>query len=728
MRRARRIEALGYVAVCLAMWGLPLLNRLHVESSAVLAACAFFLSGASALACFRERGSDRFGVQVRRGPLPGIDVRRAVASRLAILLLPLVLMLVPMLWAPNCGWRAGIGFFGLFVPPSALLGVAVAAVLSRTRVKRPLAGLVAAGVVIVAAGVVFDLGFHPQFYTYNHVFGGILGPIYDEQLAVRSGLFWFRAMTVLWAVIGLAWSTGRGRLTGVLLLVQVGAYLYGGRLGINTGYDDLERALPDVHESGPFRFHFEGAPLDPGRIAGLAAMARFEYDRITEVLGVMVDEPISVYVYPDAWTRARLTGARYTSVAPVWLARPQVHVEVGTFEAVFPHELVHAIAREFGFPLVNASPAVGLVEGLAVALEPPDGRPSPDELVLASITATGMDPSEALVGALSPWGFWTGRGGVSYTVTGSFVRYLLDAYPAAIFREAYRTGNVPAAYGRSLAALVGDWRSTIDGRSWVDAGSVRRARLRLGASSLFERTCPHFVPTPLRLLERAGRMEQAGRHMEALQLLDEAFSLAPGEGRVISAWVANHRRNGDLNALRDSLIHRDPEALPIEALIAVGDLRASEGETVLAADAYRAAASRLPGYARQTLLALDLRAAAAADPTTARWLLGAVPVDSVRSEAGQALVALSDQGDPSLLAERPPQGLGRGTSLASWTALRHWAIAIRLADQGQFAQAAEAAEQAAEAFRRAGDLTMEAYVRHVAARHRHTTSQSSAGE
>lgn len=725
MRRARRIEALGYVAVCLAMWGLPLLNRLHVESSAVLAASAFFLAGASALAGFRERGVDWSGV---RSVLPGLGVRRAVAGRLAILLVPLVLMLVPMLWAPNCGWLAGVGFFALFVPPSALLGVAVAAVLARTRVKRSLGALIAAGVVIAAAGVVFDLGFHPQFYTYNHVFGGILGPIYDEHLAVRPGLFWFRAMTVLWAAIGLAWSTGRRRLAGGLLLVQIVAYLFAGRLGINTGYDDLERALPESLESGPFRFHFDGAHLEADRVAGLVAMARFEYHRITELLGVSVDEPISVYVYPDAWTRARLTGARYTSVAPVWLARPQVHVEAGTFEAVFPHELVHAIAREFGFPLVNASPAVGLVEGLAVALEPPDGRPSPDELVLASITATGIDPSEALVGALSPWGFWTGRGGVSYTVTGSFVRYLLDAYPAAAFREAYRTGNVPAAYGRSLIALVEDWRAALEDRSWVDAGSVRRARQRLGASSLFERTCPHYLPRPLRLVDRANQIEQAGQREEALLLLDEAFALAPESATVISAWTASHRRNGDLVSLGDSLLDRDLETLPIEALIAVGDLQASGGEATLAAAAYQEAAARLPAYARQTLLSLDLRDAAAKDPTTAGWLLGALPVDSVRSEAGKALVALSDEGDPTLLAATPPRGVRRGRSRASWTALRHWVIALGFARQGQFGQAAAAAEEAAGAFRRTGDLTMEAYVRHVAARHRHSISQPSAGE
>ncbi|NNE71490.1 MAG: hypothetical protein HKN29_14160, partial [Rhodothermales bacterium] len=366
MRRGRRLEYLGYVAISLAMWGVPLLNRLHVESSAVLAAGAFFLAGVSAISALSVRGDPA-------GPLSGVRVRRAVSGSLAVLLVPLVLMLVPMLWAPNCGWRAGVGFFALFVPPSAVLGVAVAAVLTRAGFRRPLRWLVATGLGLILVGVVYDLGFHPQFYTYNHVFGGVLGPIYDEQLTVRPGLFVFRVLTLAWAFAGLAWATGRGRLAGGLLILVCAVYAFSGRLGINTTYADLERALPASFAKGPIRLHFDPSRTDTTEARQMLGLAAFEYARISELLETSVDEPVEVYVYPDSWTRAELTGARQTSVAPVWLARPQVHVESSSFEAIFPHELVHAVSREFGLPVIRASPAVGLVEGLAVALEPPDG-------------------------------------------------------------------------------------------------------------------------------------------------------------------------------------------------------------------------------------------------------------------------------------------------------------------------------------------------------------------
>ena len=53
------------------------------------------------------------------------------------------------------------------------------------------------------------------------------------------------------------------------------------------------------------------------------------------------------------------------------------------------HEMAHVVAREFGMPVLRASPAVGLVEGLAVAVEPPDGLPAPEALVAAALDAAG---------------------------------------------------------------------------------------------------------------------------------------------------------------------------------------------------------------------------------------------------------------------------------------------------------------------------------------------------
>src|SRR5690606_14523704 len=290
-------------------------------------------------------------------------------------------------------------FYLLFAPPSVLLGVALAYALTGTRLRRPGVALVLVGLVVAVGGVAFDLGLHPQFYTYGHVFGGVLGPIYDEELAVRPGLFAFRALTLLWAaflVLFGRWTRLRGapgaerrgvvRAGAAVAVVIALAYAFRVPLGMNTSAAQLARALPGRYDGGAFVIHYDPAAITEADLAWVADEHRFRYVQLRQKLGVEVEGPIHTYLYPDPGVRGRLTGSRETGVTPVWLATPQVHLLQDRFTAEhFGHELAHVFSRAFGAPPLRASPAVGLVEGLAVAVEPPDGLPSPAQQVAASL-------------------------------------------------------------------------------------------------------------------------------------------------------------------------------------------------------------------------------------------------------------------------------------------------------------------------------------------------------
>src|SRR5690606_20126435 len=151
------------------------------------------------------------------------------------------------------------------------------------------------------------------------------------------------------------------------------AYGFSARLGFNTPEGLIRERLGGHLATERFDLYYDPDSLTPGELQVVADAHAFRYYQLSEALGVDVPERIATYLYPDAETKAALTGARQTSVAPVWLPRPQMHLLLARFDASFGHELVHVFSREFGLPLLRASPAVGLVEGLAVALAPPGG-------------------------------------------------------------------------------------------------------------------------------------------------------------------------------------------------------------------------------------------------------------------------------------------------------------------------------------------------------------------
>ena len=648
-----RIAAV-YALVCTGLWPVPVFGILHAEASAVLAAVGCFVAAIGSVGAFRS----------------GATLRAVARVHLGALGVPLALLTLSLLWRPNCGYVQGLGLFLLLVPPSVGfgLGLAYATTGLGVRLPRTTVGLVLLAVAL--GGVLLDLARHPQLFTYSHVFGGVLGPIYDEELAIRPGLFAAKAQTLLWGVLFVAVGLrGRGggppamRLALVTGTVLGFSYAAAQPLGIVQTERGIQRVLSAEIDLGPVVLHV--APeTSEGERRRLADEALFRFETLSARLGIVPDEPVAVYLYPSPEVKAALIGSRTTSVVPVWLPTPQAHMLADEAERALGHELVHVLAREVGMPGLRASPAVGLVEGLAVALEPPDGLPDATALVIAGrALPQGLggaeDPAEAVRATMSPVGFWTARAGVAYTANGAFVGWLLDQYGAAPLRAAYRTGRFDAAYGQSLEALTAAWGADLARRP-VDPEAVAVARWLFSRPSLFEARCPHHVPEAVRLArdgvdawergdavtaDRAFRAS-ADENPYALTALSGALqaSLAVGEGVPPGAL-------GRAEALADSL--------PTAATLAhLADVRRLLGRD--AVPTYAAARDSLAPIDAVGRLLLDRRAALDAG-TLREWL--STPPDSASAwlvQDAPVLAALRLSA-----ADRPAE---------AWAVARSWCL------------------------------------------------------
>ncbi|MBT8400151.1 MAG: hypothetical protein KJO98_06720, partial [Rhodothermia bacterium] len=306
-----------------------------MESAAVVALIGFFTSGVSSIVLLRR----------------GFRLAPVVVAQVCLLLVPLVLLILARLWAPACSVAVGLMFFGLFPVVSVVLASALGGFINALEVKRPVVIFVAVGAAVCMLTPIYDLGLHPQLYTYNHVFGGVLGPIYDEELAIRPGLFAFRLMTLVWAALFFLAGAMLRRRAGFGSPLTAGAvaataalaigYFHSDDLGWNTTHDLLQDQLNDTRLTEHFEMHFDDRAFLPGELEMLASEMEFRYASISERLDTEVPRKILVYLYPTAALKGWLTGSRYTSVTPVWLPRPQIHMLARRTEESFDHELVH---------------------------------------------------------------------------------------------------------------------------------------------------------------------------------------------------------------------------------------------------------------------------------------------------------------------------------------------------------------------------------------------------
>lgn len=722
-----------YVVLGLLLWPVPLLNVLHVESSAVVAGVAFFTAGLLSVGAFRG----------------GASLRRVLGVQEAALLVPWAMLTVSLLWAPNCGYLQGLLFYLLFAPFSVALAVALAYAVSGLRVRFPRRLFGGIGLVVVLLGPVYDLGFHPQFYVYNHVFGGVLGPVYDEELALRGGLFAFRSLTLLWTVLlylvgrRLRWE-GRGgsdvartgrlprqTITAPITTVAVGIglmYAFAGPLGINTPAWYLRAQLGAVYRTPHFDIYYDSAALTADELRHVGQDHEFHYARLAALLDVEVEERIASYLYPDPETKARLTGARYTNVAPVWLAEPQTHVLLEAYSHVFPHELAHVFSRAFGLPVLNASVLVGLVEGLAVALEPPDGLPSVhDQVITAALARIGPEElgeetlAAALASRLSPFGFWTGRGAVSYAAMGSFVGYLLDAYGPERLKAVYAWGDFDAVYGRTPAALAAEWQAFLTTRPTVARASDALVTARFTVPSLFEKPCPHYVPPYRRAFVEAAEAYAAGDTVRAWQAVTASLAREPAYVPALDLWARlalAREAPGDVVARLDAV---GVDTVSAALSLRLADALALQGQVPRAGWYYTAAYERLPLYAYEERALVVIRKSLAGQPSVVRTLVSGLPPDeqarrlAAAADTSAAVATLRavllardgqyEQARHLLRTTSPPLEAARTPAQRNLLRWQRWTWLAEFSHRGGHPDAAAAyAERAARALREAGDF------------------------
>ena len=603
---------LCYIFLGVVLWFIPLFNILHAESSAVVALAAYFAAGYGSITAFRQK--HRF--------------QRVLLVQMSLLVVPFGLLTTSLIWAPNCGYVQGLLFYLLFPVITVIFSVGVAFVIAESRVRRKRTLLIGIGVIIVIFTPLYDIGLHPQFYVYNHVFGGILGPIYDEALVLRPGLFFFRAMTLLWAyllysvgtrllyrpgkwevntdpvkkrTVGLSNTWLSDTRTCIVIAAILGlCYGFAAQLGINTTRGYLQAQLGGHIQTTHFNIYYDPASLSKGDIDLIAEDHEFRYHWLRNRLNMDVDERIESYLYPDPQTKARLTGARYTNVAPVWLSSPQLHIQLSSYRQVFGHELVHVFSRAFGLPILNASLSVGLVEGLAVALEPPDGNPTPHEQVSVAAmslyvdqNATEVHLAEHIIRFLSPLGFWTGRGAVSYTTMGSFVRYLIETYGSDLFKNSYARCNFQAVYGHTLEALAQAWEDSLMSLPVISRSTEDLVMRRFTRPSLFEKRCPHYVPKYQRQY-RAGAVAWAnGDSLLAMDLLERSLERHPMYHPALNQWAIIKQIQGAHHAIRDRLDSLKVDDLSPTLLVRLGETYTMLGEPAEAHRFYETAYRRL---------------------------------------------------------------------------------------------------------------------------------------
>ncbi len=477
--RIRRWIAMVSIAVfSVALLQVPLCNYLGYEFSAAIALLLPWIVGPLVISI--ERRSDR-------PPSYLSALVRGIKAALTVALVPLILGALNGIVVRNCSMPEGILYYflipGITAVFTATLGIMCAAVF-----RRPMIWYSLIVIAILAYGLV--VGYvTPQIYSYNIIYGFFPGFSYDEILRITPALVGFRVLSLLTAALNAAigeycwlqrWAGRAGErrsllaqavrwrgypLVAVLALILALSWWFRDRLGFETSDAYLRSVLNGEVTTPHFHIHYARGSFTPEELNIIANEHEFRYSQVARILRVQDRRPLSSFIYPDPETQYRLIGTKNTNISKPW--RREIHLSKAAWEQTLKHELVHALAGEFGMPVIRAHYNIGLVEGLATAVDGEFGNRTLHEYAASVLNFDIVRHPERL---LRPVGFAFQASAVSYVLMGSFCEYLIDRYGISSFKNLYGGRTPERVYGRSYAELIAEWEEYLSGyeipREW----------------------------------------------------------------------------------------------------------------------------------------------------------------------------------------------------------------------------------------------------------------------
>ena len=521
---------------------------------------------------------------------------------------PVIVITLNALRIKNCNFSNGILLFLLLPTISCLhavtAGLFFGAKFDRSNYTKYLY-YIAASYILLLKNIILD----PPIFAYHATFGYFPGPIYDEKIPITKTLIWARISTVVLSLIFLylanrswakltahklnAYRVSKGiwnrRPFFIALVCVLGAfYVFRGPLGIRPTRNYIEEKLGGEKETDHFVIFYQKGSIVEQEIEAIAADHEFRYKQLSEYLQTKPKQKIRSYIYTSAQQKKQLMGAEHTAVEDPF--GYGFHINYASFpHPILMHEMAHVFTIDWQ-PLLKVSPRLGLHEGIAVAAEWNEGRLTAHQWSQA-MNEADVAPS---ISQIMGFGFWLHSGQKSYTLAGSFVRYLVDQYGIEKFKQVFRWGNFEDVYEQSLSSLESEWRFFLSSVK-LSEFDKKIAQNRFQAPSIFQKTCVHEIAD---LSSQAWSAYNEADYLRAERLFQRINQHIPNHpkylrGSMLSVYQQSKFKVAHRIAVQIIFHTKSTLALKVEAENLIGNMYWKQGKIEFALKYYQSVAKNM---------------------------------------------------------------------------------------------------------------------------------------
>ncbi len=414
-----------------------------------------------------------------------------IRKAILFLLISFILGLLSNLVFTNCPINDGILFFVVTTIPSAIFGIFTASFILYFFKRYTYLTFILVFFCLLLIPII-EFYFNPQIYFYNTVFGYFPGTIYDEDISVDWTLIKFRiynlfiyALLVSTLYIGIKFRIKKYLTSSSFALIIVISFLLKPYLGFSTTDTRLKSELPITLETENFRIHFSDFIKEKNDRILIGLLHEYYYEEVSDILHEKRRDKIDSYIYDNDIQKRKLFGSGKADVAKPWLN--QIHISISSLYETLKHEIVHILSANFGVTPFKVAHSLNpaLIEGLAVAIENRYDIYSVDYLIqLTRLSGFNLN-AEKLFDGLS---FFANSSSLSYIISGSFFRFLINIYGIDKVKSFYSNGDALLSFGKTMKELQLEFDKYLDRINLIPNNNL--AKLYFSGVPVFKKYCP----------------------------------------------------------------------------------------------------------------------------------------------------------------------------------------------------------------------------------------------
>jgi hypothetical protein len=287
-------------------------------------------------------------------------------------------------------------------------------------------------------------------------------------------------------------------------------------LGFSTSISRLEKNFSKEKVDERFEFYFESDSVSLTQKKIVRLITAFHFEELVNFFQTQPTKIIKIFFFESNESKKRLLGTGSADFTKPW--QYQIFLTRDNFRNTIKHELAHIFCGEYSENIFNVAHNnnLGLVEGAAMAAEWEWNEKEP-HFYAANIFryVDEINPSTFFRG----FNFAFKPSNISYIISGSFARFIIDEFGIKKFANLYSSGDFENIYGLTLVELSKQYLKFIRSIKTYSRDSLSTLYY-FKRQSIFEKEC-------LRSIARSTKEAFAGltekKYFRAEKLFNELW-------------------------------------------------------------------------------------------------------------------------------------------------------------------------------------------------------------